>query len=106
MKNVARLIEAKSRDRNSASGTSGSRPPAIRNGNAIEATTPTPIAAHATGSFHSLRLAADQPEREAADGERSDERAEPVEPAGRLRVARLGDVADASPTARPPGAGR
>ena len=34
-------------------------------------------------------LAADDPERQPADGQRRDQRAEPVEPAGRLRVARL-----------------
>ena len=53
-----------------------------------------------------VRLAADDPERETADGQRRDERPEPVEPAGRLRVARLLRRASASPTARRRAAGR
>ena len=49
MKNVARLIVANARDRNSPSGTSGSGRVAIRIGKATRAMTPIAIAIHASG---------------------------------------------------------
>ncbi len=52
MKNVARLIVAKARDRNNPSGTRGWDRVAMRIGNAMSATTPTAIAIHASASDH------------------------------------------------------
>ena len=54
MKNVARLIDEKARDRKSSSGTSGCGRVAIRIGKAIRETTPIAIAIQAAVSVHSL----------------------------------------------------
>ena len=97
MKNVAMLIDANARFRNRSSGTSGCGRRAIRIGKATSDTTPIAMAIQAAGVRPLVGLAADDPEREAADGERRDGSPEPVEPAGRFLVARFLDVADGRP---------
>ena len=52
-----------------------------------------------------VRLAADQAERQAADGQRGDDGAEPVEAPGRLGVARFRDMAHRRPQRRTPRSG-
>ena len=105
MKNVARLIDEKARERKSSSGTSGCGRVAIRIGKAIKRhdADGDRDPGRAVGPF--VRLAADHAERQAADRERGDERAEPVEPPGRLGVARFLRRGRWSPTARMPSSG-
>ena len=107
MKNVARLIVANARDAEQLERDERVRPAAPSgSGTRSSATTPIASAIQATGSCPRVRLAADHAEREAADGERGDERAEPVEAPGRLGVARLRDVAQVANSATTRGAAR
>ena len=94
------------RERKSASGTSGFGRRAIRIGKATSATTPIAIEIQAARSCPLVGLAADDAERQPADGECRDDRAEPVEPPGASRCRATPGRGSASPTARSPGAGR
>ena len=98
MKNVARLIVANARDRNRLERDERVRAPGHQDRERDERDDPDRRSTiQATGSCHCVGLAADEPERQAADRERGDERAEPVELRRRVLVARLLDVAQRRP---------
>ena len=86
-------MTANARIRKSAGGTSGSRRRTMRMGNAIAAAMPMPSAMKARRVGPLLLLATDEPEADAADRDRDDRRAQPVEPSRRVRVERLRHVA-------------
>ena len=97
MKNVARLIVANARERKSPSGTSGFGRRGHQDREEHERDHPDDDGDPGGRVGPLVRLAADEAERETADGERRDDRAEPVEPAGRLGVPRLLDVGQRRP---------